>query len=117
MSESVLVAILSFVLSMLLVELSLPWFNQVAAKEMAVLWNNPLFWLAAIGFALFTGILAGSYPALYLFFVQSGKSIERHYPGWPLRSRTPQSTGYFSIYRLHYPHHGYYHCLRADTIC
>ena len=31
-----------------------------------ILWLNPMFWLLGIGFALFTGIIAGSYPALYL---------------------------------------------------
>jgi putative ABC transport system permease protein len=66
LSESILVALLSFVLAILLVYLSLPWFNEVAGKEMVILWTNPLFWLAAIGFTLLNGILAGSYPALYL---------------------------------------------------
>jgi ABC-type antimicrobial peptide transport system permease subunit len=66
LSESVLVAFLAFGLSLLLVYLSLPWFNSIADKEMAILWTNPLFWMAAIGFTLFTGIVAGSYPALYL---------------------------------------------------
>jgi ABC-type antimicrobial peptide transport system permease subunit len=66
LSESVLVAFLAFVLSLLLVQLSLPWFNTVADKEMGMLWRNPTFWIAAIGFTLFTGLLAGSYPALYL---------------------------------------------------
>ncbi len=66
LSESVLVAVLAFVLSIVLVQLSLPWFNRVADKEMTVLWTNLSFWLAALGFTLFTGILAGSYPAWYL---------------------------------------------------
>lgn len=33
---------------------------------MSILWANPGFWLLGIGFSLFTGLLAGSYPALYL---------------------------------------------------
>jgi ABC-type antimicrobial peptide transport system permease subunit len=66
LSESVLVAILAFMLSILMVQFSLSWFNQVAGKEMSILWGSPLFWLAAIGFTLGTGLLAGSYPALYL---------------------------------------------------
>jgi ABC-type antimicrobial peptide transport system permease subunit len=66
LSESILVAFLAFILSLLLVVFSLPWFNSVADKEMAMLWTNPTFWLVAVGFTLFTGIVAGSYPALYL---------------------------------------------------
>jgi len=48
------------------VQLSLPFFNDLANKQMSVPWSNPLFWLAGIGFTLFTGLIAGSYPALYL---------------------------------------------------
>ena len=65
-SESLLTAALAFVLSILLVQITLPWFNQVADKEVAILWTSPLFWLVGIGFTVFTGLLAGSYPAFYL---------------------------------------------------
>jgi putative ABC transport system permease protein len=65
-SESLLVVGLSFVISILIVQLALPWFNGVAAKKMFVPWSNPLFWLMCIAFTLLTGIIAGSYPALYL---------------------------------------------------
>jgi putative ABC transport system permease protein len=64
--ESFLIAILAFVSSLLLVWLAMPYFNAVANKNMSILWNNPQFWLASTGFTLFTGIIAGSYPALYL---------------------------------------------------
>jgi hypothetical protein len=66
LGESLLVAVASFGCSIFLVQLVLPWFNEVADKEMTILWNNPLFWLAGLAFTLITGILAGSYPALYL---------------------------------------------------
>ncbi|HLX66383.1 MAG TPA: ABC transporter permease [Puia sp.] len=65
-SESLVVAFFSFILSIGLVQLSLPFFNQIADKKMAIPWTNPFFWLTGIGFTLFTGIIAGSYPALYL---------------------------------------------------
>ncbi len=64
--ESFLIATLAFVLSLALVSFALPWFNDVANKQMTILWDRPLFWIAGIGFTLFTGIIAGSYPALYL---------------------------------------------------
>jgi len=64
--ESLLVVLFAFILSVLLVQLILPWFNDVAGKKMVIPWLNPLFWLAGIGFTLITGIIAGSYPALYL---------------------------------------------------
>ncbi len=65
-SESFLVVILAFVFSVFCVFFSLPWFNGLAAKQINIPWTNPWFWLLAIGFILFTGLLAGSYPALYL---------------------------------------------------
>lgn len=65
-SESLLVVIVAFALALLFVQFTLPWFNGVAAKEMFIPWSNPLFWIAGAGFAFFTGIIAGSYPALYL---------------------------------------------------
>jgi putative ABC transport system permease protein len=64
--ESLLIASLSFALSLLLVSLALPWFNNVASKNISILWDNLLFWIAGIGFTQFTGIIAGLYPALYL---------------------------------------------------
>ncbi|WP_295796326.1 ABC transporter permease [Mucilaginibacter sp.] len=65
-SESMLIAIVAFILSLLLVQLSLPEFNALAGKKMSVLWGSATFWLLGIAFTLFTGLIAGSYPALYL---------------------------------------------------
>jgi putative ABC transport system permease protein len=66
LSESILISILAFILSIAMVVLILPWFNKIANKDIAILWGTPLFWLLALGFTIFTGLLAGSYPALYL---------------------------------------------------
>jgi len=66
LGESVLVVFVSFLLTLLFVQLALPFFNNLADKQMAVPWGNPLFWLLSIGFTLFTGIISGSYPAFYL---------------------------------------------------
>lgn len=65
-SESLLVATLSFVLSIALVFLLLPSFNNLMERDMTLPWDEPIFWVAAIAFVTVTGMLAGSYPALYL---------------------------------------------------
>jgi putative ABC transport system permease protein len=65
-SESLLTVVFAFVLSILLVQLTLPFFNEVAGKQMSVLWSNPFFWLLNIGFIIITALIAGSYPAFYL---------------------------------------------------
>jgi putative ABC transport system permease protein len=46
--------------------LSLPWFNELADKEMTMFWSNPLFWIVSLAFILITSLIAGSYPAFYL---------------------------------------------------
>jgi putative ABC transport system permease protein len=65
-SESFLVVILSFFLSLILVTLSIAWFNELAGKQMTIAWQNPYFWLISTVFILITTLLSGSYPALYL---------------------------------------------------
>ncbi|MBK5270120.1 MAG: ABC transporter permease, partial [Bacteroidia bacterium] len=66
LSESFLVTIIAFLISVLLVALSLSWFNEVADKEMRLPFSNTSFWLMAITFIILTGFLAGLYPAFYL---------------------------------------------------
>ena len=75
-SESMLVVALSFVLALVLVVFSLPFFNTIAGKQTTIPWSTPWFWLLAIGFTLFTGLLAGSYPAFYLSSFQPIKVLK-----------------------------------------
>jgi len=75
-SESVLCVSFAFVLALLFVQLSLPFFNEVAGKQITIPWANPFFWLMGIGFTLFTGIVAGSYPAFYLSSFQPVKVLK-----------------------------------------
>src|SRR5262249_35866150 len=56
----------AFLFALLIVEFSLPFFNLIANKQMTIPWSNPLFWVSALIFILFTGLIAGSYPAFYL---------------------------------------------------
>lgn len=66
MGESLIVTGLALCFSLLLLQAVLPIFNDLVDKKMVVLWTNPGFLLAVVLFSLFTGLLAGSYPALYL---------------------------------------------------
>jgi putative ABC transport system permease protein len=65
-SESLVVAGFAFIMSLVLVQFSLPWFNGIAEKKIMLPWTNPLFWIAGMVFTIFTGLIAGSYPAFYL---------------------------------------------------
>ena len=74
--ESLMVVMFAFVLSIVLVLLILPFFNEVSDKEISFLWTNPIFWILGLGFSLITGIIAGSYPALYLSSFQPVKVLK-----------------------------------------
>jgi putative ABC transport system permease protein len=66
LTESLLIVVIAFVLAMVLVTLSLPWFNNIADKEMAMIWSSPFFWVISLIFIAFTSLVSGSYPAFYL---------------------------------------------------
>ncbi|WP_420603609.1 FtsX-like permease family protein [Flagellimonas sp.] len=66
LGESFLVVVFAFVVALLIVLISLNGFNELARKEITFPWVNPVFWIASVVFILFTSLLAGSYPALYL---------------------------------------------------
>ena len=76
LGESVLISFLAFITAIVLVIFSLSWFNQLADKQMQMPWGNIWFWLPAIGFTLFTGLISGSYPAFYLSSFSSVKVLK-----------------------------------------
>ena len=66
LSESILLAAVAFIGSLLVAALILPWFNDIAGKQLELPWRNGYFWAMGIVFTVFTGVIAGSYPALFL---------------------------------------------------
>jgi len=66
LSESVIMAFLAFVFSIVIVLCFLPFFNQMADKQMHIPFLNVWFWLILLVFVAFTGVVSGSYPAFYL---------------------------------------------------
>jgi putative ABC transport system permease protein len=65
LSESTLMALLSLVVALLFVFLLLPQFNSITEKNLTMSFDAS-FVAALITIVVFTGIVAGSYPALYL---------------------------------------------------
>ena len=75
--ESVVYALSALVLAVLLVMLMLPVFSRLAAKELS--WRVAgldLILLGLGGITLFTGLVAGSYPALFLSSFQPIKVLK-----------------------------------------
>lgn len=73
LSESILLATIAAILSLVLTILSLPIFNKIMGEELVINFNQPVFWILFIVFTLFTGFIAGIYPA---FFLSSFKVIK-----------------------------------------
>src|SRR5579859_6756849 len=65
-SESMLMVMVAFAFALVLVQLSLSSFNQVVGATLQIEYRNLQFWQFAVMLILFTGLLAGSYPAFYL---------------------------------------------------
>jgi len=65
-SESVILALIAFVLSIAAVYFLMPSFNTLVDKQLHLNLAQPGFWLLALSIVIFTGLVAGSYPALYL---------------------------------------------------
>ena len=65
-SESLLTVSLSFLVSLLIVQLTLPYFNIVASKHIDVPWNSLSFWVCEVSIIGVTSFISGCYPALYL---------------------------------------------------
>ncbi len=64
--ESMILAFTAFVLSIVVVWALLPAFNQLVDKQLVLTILTKEFWMVGLGIILFTGVLAGSYPAFYL---------------------------------------------------
>ncbi|MEJ0081028.1 MAG: ABC transporter permease [Puia sp.] len=79
--ESVFLTLFAFVIALFLAQISLSFFNNLAGKHISIPYGNFAFWLLCIGFALFTGLLSGSYPAFYLSGFQPVKVLKGAFQG------------------------------------
>lgn len=66
LSESLLITVLAVVLAVGLVLMLLPAFNELTQKQVNLTFSEPSTWLLLLGITAVTGLVAGSYPALYL---------------------------------------------------
>lgn len=64
--ESLIMALISAIIAVIIIYLSLPAFNSLVEKHLALQLSNPLHIAALLSIALICGLIAGSYPAFYL---------------------------------------------------
>jgi hypothetical protein len=74
--ESVLLAFIAGIIAFGIVELVLTPFNNLIGEKVSIPYNNIYEWLAFLGFIIFTGVLAGSYPAFFLSSFQPVKVLK-----------------------------------------
>ncbi len=66
MIESFILTLLSILISIIILEFSLPLFNNLLDINMVFDYQNPINWILIVMVLIFTGFIAGSYPAFYL---------------------------------------------------
>jgi putative ABC transport system permease protein len=66
LSESLMVVCVAFALSLVLVTLVQPWFNELSDKNIGLPFVHSVFWGLAFAFIIMTSLIAGVYPAFYL---------------------------------------------------
>jgi len=76
LGESVLISFCGLLLAVLLVEAFLPAFNNLTDKAIALDFTNYELWIGLLGVTLFTGLISGSYPALYLSSFEAVKTLK-----------------------------------------
>jgi len=64
--ESILLSFFAMIIAFALLEMALPYFNNLLAINIQIDYASVGFWSILVGLVLFTGFIAGSYPAFYL---------------------------------------------------
>ncbi|MBM1106516.1 ABC transporter permease [Aurantibacter crassamenti] len=66
LSESGLITFFSLLFAVVISFIAMPFFNQLADKEMSIPFLNPVFWMVLLSATLLIGLLAGIYPAFFM---------------------------------------------------
>lgn len=64
--ESMLLAFLGMIVAFILIEISLPYFNNLLHVTLTINYSDWKFWSVLFALTFFTGFIVGSYPAFYL---------------------------------------------------
>jgi putative ABC transport system permease protein len=75
-AESVLMSFMAGIIAFALVQMAIPQFNALMDVQLELPYESLSFWASALGFIVFTGVLAGSYPAFYLSSFKPAKVLK-----------------------------------------
>jgi predicted permease len=76
LGESFLIVTLATLIAMVLIELSLPFYNNLVSKHLSIDYSQYQVWLSGIILILVVGLFAGSYPAFYLSSFNPAKVLK-----------------------------------------
>ena len=77
LGEAMVTILIAIIISLILVQLALPLFNQLTDKSISINAENITFFLfAALTLTIVTGLVAGSYPAFYLTSFQPAQVLK-----------------------------------------
>lgn len=77
LGEAVLISLMGFVLSLLLVELAMPYFKDIFGERIIFTYSASIPFIAElIGISILVGLISGSYPAFFLSKLQPAQSIK-----------------------------------------
>lgn len=86
-TESLLITLLAFAVTLLSVPVSLPFFNTLTQTHIGIPLGTPLFWLSALLSCLVIAIVCGSYPAIHQSSIHAIDALKGRY-----RSGKPAAT-------------------------
>jgi putative ABC transport system permease protein len=77
LGEAMFIVVVAIAVSFMLLQLALPFFNQLTGKDISLNTENVTFFIVATALlTIVTGILAGSYPAFYLTSFQPAQVLK-----------------------------------------
>lgn len=77
LGEVMVIVLIAIVLSLILLQITLPIFNELTQKQISIDSDKIIFFASALAVVtLVTGFVAGSYPALYLSSFQPAKVLK-----------------------------------------
>jgi len=80
-TESVILSVLSTLVAVLIIILTLPFFNDLLGIQLVLPYTQWYGWAIILGIGLVTGIIAGSYPAFYLSSFEPIKVLKGMFKG------------------------------------
>lgn len=77
LGEAMVIVVIAIIISLVLVQLALPFFNQLTDKNISFTTDNIFYFIsAAVLLTVVTGLVAGSYPAFYLSSFQPAEVLK-----------------------------------------